>query len=47
MLNQDYDKEKSKLVVTVSGDRIPKARIQELQKELPDYGLANVSLKID
>lgn len=47
VLNQDYDKEKSKLIVTVSGDRIPKARIQELQKELPDYGLANVSLEID
>ncbi|MFH6830255.1 MULTISPECIES: DUF389 domain-containing protein [Enterococcus] len=47
ILNQTYDKEKRKLILTVSGERLPRSSIQALQKELPDYGLDNVTLEVD
>ena len=47
ILNQTYDKEKRKLILTVSGERLPRASIQALQKELPEYGLDNVTLEVD
>lgn len=47
ILNQTYDKEKRKLILTVSGERLPRSSIQVLQKELPDYGLDNVTLEVD
>lgn len=47
ILNQTYDKEKRKLILTVSGERLPRSSIQELQKELPEYGLDNVTLEVD
>lgn len=47
ILNQTYDKEKRKLILTVSGERLSRASVQALQKELPDYGLDNVTLEVD
>ena len=47
ILNQTYDKEKRKLILTVSGERLPRASIQALQRELPEYGLDNVTLEVD
>ena len=33
--------------MTVSGERLSRASVQSLQKELPDYGLDNVTLEVD
>lgn len=47
ILNQDYDKEEQTLTLSVSGEHMTPAEIQEIQAELPEYRLKDVTLIID
>ncbi|MBA3927154.1 DUF389 domain-containing protein [Listeria rustica] len=47
VLDQDYNDETQKLVVTISGDYMSKSDVASVQDSLADYGLEDVTLDID
>lgn len=47
VLNQDYDSADQILTLSISGERMTPAEIQGIQKELPEYGLSEITLKVD
>lgn len=47
VLDQDYNDETQKLVVTISGDYMSKSDVASAQDSLADYGLEDITLDID
>ncbi|WP_368251342.1 DUF389 domain-containing protein [Enterococcus sp. 2201sp1_2201st1_B8_2201SCRN_220225] len=47
ILNQDYDQKKETLTLSVSGEHLTPTEVEEIQAELPEYGLEDVTLNID